>query len=77
MTSFHPSSLLPVSRRDDVIQRRETASSPAANHVALTADESAVVGRTDSRHGNDVILPVKELIAVDNVGSDGSVRETE
>lgn len=75
MTSFRPSPLLPVSRRDDVTQRRETASSPAADQVALTADESVVV--TDSRHDSDVILPVKELTDVDNVGSDGSVREVE
>jgi len=41
------------------------------------AEESAVVGRTDSRHDGDVILPVKELIDIDNVDSDGSMRETE
>jgi len=77
VTSFHPSSLLPVSRRDDVTQRRESPSSPAADHVTLMAEESAVVGRTDSRHDGDVILPVKELIDIDNVDSDGSMRETE
>jgi len=77
LTSFRPSPILPVSRRDDVTRRRESASSPAADQVELTADESAVVGRTDSRHDSDVILPVKELTEVDNVGSNGSVRETE
>lgn len=69
VTSFRPSPLLPVSRLDDVIQRRETPSSPVA--------DSSDVGRTDSQHVCDVSFSVKELIDVDNVGSDGSVLETE
>jgi len=76
-SSFRPSPLLPVSRRDDVTQRRESASSPAADQVIRTVDESADIGRTDSRHDSDVIIPLNELIDVDNVASDGSVRETE
>ena len=73
VTSFHTSSLLPVSRLDDVTQRRETPSSPAAtDHVVLMADD-----RTGGRLDNDVILSVKEPVDIDNVGSDTSMRETE
>jgi len=49
----------------------------AADHVALMTGDSAVVGNMESRHDNDVILPVQEMTDVDNVGSDGSVRENE
>ena len=76
VTSFRPSPLLPVSRCDDVTPRQETPPSP----VALTVDESsAVVARPyrPSCRDSDVVLPANKLVDVENVGSDGSMPETD